>query len=77
MKSTLDLRKLDEWYARHFEELVEKYPQKAIAVVNERIVAVGDSEEAVDRKAREQYPGETPLVITVPSEEELVCLLLA
>ena len=75
MKSTLDLNKLDDWYTKHFQELVEKYPHKAIAVVKGQIVAVGDSEREVDRQAKQQYPNEIPLVVTVPSEEDLVCLL--
>jgi len=75
MKPELDLKKLDDWYTEHFQELVEKYPHKAIAVVKGQIVAVGDSEQEVDRRAREQYPDEIPLVVTIPSEEDLICLL--
>jgi hypothetical protein len=75
MNEELDLKKLDDWYTAHFEELVENYPGKAVAVVNEKIVGIGDNERELDRRAREQYPGETPFVIRVPKEEELICLL--
>jgi hypothetical protein len=77
MKTEIDLKELDDWYTSHFEELVEKYPGKAVAIVNGRIVGVGESEQEVDSQARKQYPGETPFVVTVPTEEELVCLLFA
>jgi Family of unknown function (DUF5678) len=70
----LDLKRLDDWYTEHFEELVEKYPGKAVAMVNGEIVEVGDSERGLDRRARKRYPGETPFVIRVPTEQELICL---
>lgn len=75
MEKLLDIDKNDEWLEEHFEEIVTKYPHKAIAIVREEIVAIGDSEKEVDRIAREKYPEEIPFVITVPSEEDLICLL--
>lgn len=75
MKAKLDLQKLDDWYTHHFAELVEKYPRQAIAVVKGQVVAVGDSGQEVDQQARRQHPSEIPFVVTVPSEEELICLL--
>jgi hypothetical protein len=77
MGEEIDLKKLDDWYTEHFEELVEKYAGKAVAVINGQVVEVGESELQVDRRAREQHPGQTPLVVTVPTQEELVCLLFA
>ena len=75
MKNELDLKKLDDWYTEHFEELIDKYPGKAVAVVKGEIVGVGESERDLDRRARQQHPGEIPFVIRVPRPEELVCLL--
>ena len=77
MKEELDLKKLDDWYTEHFEELVDKYPGKAVAVVNGEIIEIGDNERELDRRARERYPAETPFVIRVPTEQELICLLLS
>jgi len=71
----LNLEVLDEWYATHFEELVSKHAGKAIAVVTDEIVAVADTEREADRLAREKYPDAVPLVLAIPTEEELVCLL--
>jgi len=72
MKEELDLKTLDDWYTEHFEELVDKHPGKAVAVVSGEIVGIGDSEQELDRRARQQYPGETPFVIRVPIEQELI-----
>jgi len=71
----LNLEALDEWHATHFEELVSKYAGKAIAVVAEEIVAVADTEREADRLPREKHPDAVPLVLAIPTEEELVCLL--
>lgn len=70
-----ELQEYDDWLAKHFEEIVDEYAGKSIAVVNDEIVAVGDNEKEVDRFARDRYPQANPFVFTVPSEEDLVCLL--
>ena len=70
-----DLEALNQWYTEHFEELVEKYGGKSIAVVNEKIIAVADTEREADRLAKESHPDAVPLVLSIPMEEELVCLL--
>lgn len=66
---------MDRWYSANFEELVTRYAGKAIAMVDERVVAVADTEKEADKLARRQYPGSFPLVVTVPEPEELVCLI--
>ena len=71
----LNLEALDEWYAVHFEELVSKHSGKAIAVVAGEVVAIADTEREADRLAREKHPDAVPLVLAIPTEEELVCLL--
>jgi hypothetical protein len=75
MENALNIEKYEEWLEKHFEELVINYPHKAIAVVGEDIVVIGESEKEVDIKAREMFPHEIPFVITIPSEEDLICLL--
>jgi len=74
-QQTLDLERMDNWYTTHFEDLVQKYAGKAIAVVDGKIVAVADTEKEADRLVREKYPDAVPLVLAIPTEEELVCLL--
>jgi len=65
----------DLWIVEHFSELVDKYAGKYIAVVNETLVAVGDSGKEVEDKAREIEPRKIPSVILVPREEDMACLL--
>jgi len=74
-KIQLNLQRYDDWLAQHFEEVVTKYSKRSIAVVNDEIVAVGDTEKEVEQSAREKYPDVIPFVFTVPAEEDLVCLL--
>lgn len=70
-----DLEKYDSWLSEHFEELVTKYARKVIAVIDNAIVAVGENEKELDRLVRKKYPDTIPFIFTVPSEEDLVCLL--
>jgi hypothetical protein len=65
----------DLWIVEHFSELVIKFPGKAIAVVNEQLVAVGENEVDVELIAKEKYPDKIPSVLTVPREEDMACLL--
>jgi len=75
VENELDLEAMDTWYTTHFEELVMKFAGKAIAVVADEIVAVADTEKEADRLAWERNPDAVPLVLAIPTEEELICLL--
>jgi hypothetical protein len=50
----------DRWIVEHFSELVTKYADKYIAVVNQALVAVWESGTEVEAKAREIEPHKTP-----------------
>ena len=65
----------DLWIVDHFSELVTKYAGKYVAVVNETLVAVGESRREVESKARSIEPAKIPSVLRVPREEDMVCLL--
>ena len=65
----------DLWIVEHFSELVTKYAGKYIAVVNETLVAVGESGTEVEAKARAIEPHKIPSVLRVPREEDMACLL--
>ena len=69
------MEKDDLWIVEHFSELVNKYAGKYVAVVNEKLVAVGKSGKEVEDKAREVEPDKIPSVLRVPREEEMVCLI--
>jgi len=65
----------DLWIVEHFSELVTKYAGKYVAVVNETLVAVGESGEEVEVKARAVECNKMPSVLRVPREEDMVRLL--
>ena len=65
----------DLWVVEHFSELVTRYAGKYVAVVNETLVAVGDSGNEVEDKARAIAPEKIPSVLRVPREEDMICLL--
>jgi len=73
METTMDKDSL--WIVEHFSELVEKYAGKYVAVVNEQLVAVGDTRIEVEKKAREIEPEKIPSVLRIPREEDMACLL--
>lgn len=65
----------DLWIVEHFSDLVTEYAGKYIAVVNETLVAVGESGTEVESKAREIEPHKIPSVLRIPREEDMACLL--
>ncbi len=65
----------DLWIVEHFSELVTKYAGKYVAVVNETLVAVGESGTEVEAIARNIEPNKIPSVLRVPREEDMACLL--
>lgn len=65
----------DLWVVEHFSELVTKYAGKYVSVVNETLVAVGDSRKEVEEKARAIAPDKIPSVMRIPREEDMACLL--
>lgn len=69
------MNKDDVWIVEHFSELVTRCAGKYIAVVNEELVAVGESGSEVEARAREIEPNKAPSVLRVPREEDMACLL--
>ena len=65
----------DKWIEKHFEELVEKYAGKYVAVSNQELVAIGDNPKEVEDKARGKYPHIIPSVLLVPTPETFDSLL--
>lgn len=72
-----DMDRDDLWIVKNFEHLVEGYAGRYIAVVNEQVVAVGESPKEVDEAARRTYPERIPSVLLVPKEEDFICALRA
>ncbi len=65
-----------EWLIKHFEELVNKYAGKYIAVVNKDVVSTGCAVADVEQEAVGKCPGEMPSIIFIPRKEDLACLLI-
>lgn len=61
----------DEFVAKNFEKLVEKYAHKRIVISNGEIFT---GEDAV-KKARTKYPKTIPLSMPVPGPEEFMHVL--
>ncbi len=72
----IDLEAIDAWYAKHFEDIVKKYGGKVIAVVDEEIISVEDTEKKADDAARNKYSHKIPFVTYVPRKEDVECILL-
>ena len=65
----------DLWIVEHFSELVTKYAGKYIAVVDQALVAVGESGVEVEAKALKIQPHKIPSVLRIPREEYMTCLV--
>ena len=63
------------WIVEHFSELVTKYAGQYVAVVNETLVAVGDSGKEVEEKARKIELCQMPSVLRAHREGDRACLL--
>lgn len=64
-----------EYLLKHSQKWSEKYPGKYIAVVGNELVAIGNNEIEVFKKAKEKYPDREVSITYVPREEETVTLL--
>ncbi len=67
--------KSNEYLLKHSQELSEKYPGKYIAIIDDELVAIGDSELEVFKKAKEKYPDKEVSIVYLPTDEEMVTLL--
>ena len=58
------------WWYNHGREIEKKYPGKCVAIVNHKVVAVGDSIAEVGREARRKHPSEVPLLKAIPESDD-------
>ena len=69
------MKKAQQWITKNFEELVNNYGGKYVAVAGERVIAVAlTPKEALEAARKVAKKGEISL-LKVPREEELVCIL--
>ena len=64
-----------DWFNEHSKELSEKYPGKHLAIVDNKVVAVGDSAVTVFREAKSKFPDKKVSLAYIPTDEELVTVL--
>jgi len=62
----------EKWIHQHFEELVDKYAGRYVAVANDEVF-VSDSPKDAHLRALEKYPTISPSVLRVPRPEDFVC----
>jgi hypothetical protein len=72
---TVVLQQYDEWLADHLEELLSQYPGQVVAIHQDQVVFVGDSEVDAYRWSREANLEPMPLVFRVPREEDIHSIL--
>jgi len=66
------MTKDEQWIHNHFEELVDTYAGRYIAVANEELF-IGESPKEVEEKARQKYSNSIPSVLYVPHPEDFIC----
>ena len=64
-----------DFLLEHSQELSKKYAGKYIAIVDNKLVAVSDSEVEAFKSAKEKYPDKTVSLTYIPRKDELVTLL--
>lgn len=64
-----------DFLVEHSQEMSKKYPGKYIAVVDNKLVTIGNSNLEVFKKAKEKYPRKLISISYIPRKDELVTLL--
>jgi hypothetical protein len=64
--------KNDQWIHDHYEEIIEKYAGKSIAVANEELF-VAETMKTAYELARQKYQDSNPSIMRVPHAEDFVC----
>jgi len=60
-----------EWYISNPEEL-KKYTGRHVAIIDDQVIAVGDSAKEAYEIAKRKFPKEIPLLTYIPKGETLV-----
>jgi hypothetical protein len=75
-KTSSFLTKEDRWISEHFEELVDTYAGRYVAVVGEKVVSVGSTLRKVSDEARKKYPSRQPTILPVPRPQDFISVLI-
>lgn len=66
----------NDWVAKHFGDLIKQYPRKIVAVVNHSVAGVGETGDQAIEVAKQKFPKAIPLLVSVPAEEDMKCVVL-
>ena len=66
---------MKDFLLEHSQELSKKYSGKYIAVVDNKLVAISQSEFEAFRLAKKKYPNKMISLSYIPRKDELVTLL--
>jgi hypothetical protein len=66
----------DRWLAAHFDELVDQYPGKVVAIHDGKIVGVGNDAAEVCRPFQDANAAIMPLVVGIPEAHQWDNLLI-
>ena len=64
-----------DWFTENSKELSYKYPGKHLAIVEDKVVAVGDNALVVFEEAKAKFPDKKISMVYIPTDEELVTVL--
>ncbi len=64
-----------EWFLKHSGELSKKYPGKYLAIIGEKIAAIGATASEAFKSAKEKNPDKKVSIAYIPTAEETVTLL--
>lgn len=66
---------MKDWLTEHSKEISFKYPGRHIAIVNNKVVAVGRSPLTVFKEAKKKFPKKKVSLAYIPTDEETATLL--
>lgn len=61
-----------DWFTENSKELSEKYPGKHLAIVDNKVIAVGNSIKEVYEIAESKFPDKKISLVYIPTDEEVV-----
>ena len=61
-----------EWFIKNSGELSKKYPGKYLAIIGEKIAAIGATASEAFKRAKKDHPDEKVSIAYIPTVEETV-----
>lgn len=58
------------WADEEFTMLLDKYPGKYIAILDQEVIAEAPTEQELRKKLDEQFPKQNPMIISIPAMDE-------